>query len=355
MRIMQEGEILFKESIFHLREDLYQKKNFPFSHSQSGNTKSCISTSFNLCEKWDIGGIFTIYPTKNIRLTDNYVGFINFIDNPQWVTNRPPPHRFGILLASLLAFVTKRPVKNSLKENYDLLNINENKIIELALAYPIRIPADTYRYELQDGEEHIYKQELEELVKKIILLPEDTYTFIVETIRIIELSINIKSEDFGLAYSLLIQAIESVAQEKFPQKKKDNKTYYINKKFKDFIEEYCPVTEWDNLLHLNNVFQLPEPLKPILPSALTPYEYDLSIRLTYKLRCNFVHKGQQPPHCSPNLILNPYFEHTKFSFTFEHGEGEGKEQITEDTNLITYELMLGIAKHSIMKWIKTLK
>lgn len=354
MRIMQKGNTLFKESIFYLREDLYKKKYFPFSHSPNGNTQSCISTSFKLSKPWNIGGIFTIRPTEEIRLTQKYTGLISIIDNPDWITKRPPPHRFGILIVSLLAFITKRPVKNSVKEDYDLRVINDENKVELALAYPLSIHPYLFRYEFQEGEEQICIQELEELIKKIIALPEDTYEFIIQVIRVIELSINIKDEEFGLAYSLLIQAIESVAQEKFPQKKKDNKKYYINKKFKDFIEEYCPVTEWDNLLHLNNVFQLPEPLKPILPSALTPYEYDLSIRLTYKLRCNFVHKGQQPPHCSPDLILNPYFEHTKFSFTFEHGEGEGKEQITEDTNLITYELMLGIAKHSIMKWIKAL-
>lgn len=360
MRIMQSGVILFKESIFHLREDLYEDKNFPFSTSEPGNTKSCISTSFHIKEKWDIGGIFTIYPSEYVEITENYAGFISLIDNPQWITRRPPPHRFGILLASLLAFITKRPVINSVREDYDLLVIDENKKIELALAYPIEKNIEIYQKLFKDGEEQLHKQELENLVMQIISLHENTYKFIVEILRVIQLSINLKSEDFGLAYSLIIQAIEATAQKNFPQEEKDGKRYYINKKFKDFIYEYCPVTEWDNLLPVNEmVSQIPtihrQHISGWFPSELSAEDLDFSLRVTYALRCNFVHEGHQPPHNHPDISVMPYFEHDKFSYTYEKRKGKEKEKVTKETYLITYDLMLAIAKSSIMKWIKTLK
>lgn len=355
MRIMQSGVILFKESIFHLRKDLYEDKNFPFSTSEPGNTKSCISTSFQIKEKWDIGGIFTIHPSEYIEITENYAGFISLIDNPQWITRRPPPHRFGILLASLLAFITKRPVINSVREDYDLLVINENKKIELALAYPMEKNIEIYQKLFKDGEEQLHKQELEDLVMKIISLHENTYKFIVETLRVIQLSINLKSEDFGLAYSLLIQAIEAAAQKKFKKKTKGEDEYSITQKFVDFIDEYCPISEWDSLVEPKYMqMKMHKFGRGYLPSELHEEGYKETLRYTYKLRCNFVHRAQQPPH--EHTVINPYFEPYEHEMFSPHPDYEIFEPMyIREKQIITYDLMLAIAKSSIMKWIKTLK
>lgn len=358
MRIAQSKQTLFTESIYYLRKDLYQKY-IPFQASGECESLSCISTDFVTTQVWDFG-YFKIQPTQKIYLNEEWVGFINFIENPYWITRRPPPHRFGILIASLLAFITMRPVKNSVKELYDLMNIDQNKLFKLAFTHPIEEKYCTPDYYFTPVIEDQYIQEIKIILDKILHMTEDEYKSILENFRVIQLSINIKSEDFGLAYSLLIQAIESIAQKKFPQRKKDAKTYHINKKFKDFINEYCPVSKWDNLLHTNKlmdemVHEIPVTFRDSLPSELSLLEHELSLRLTYDLRSKFVHQGQQPPHSYPGLHTFPYFEHTKIPFTCEIEQDGKKEKITKETHLISYELMLAIAKHSIIQWIKSLK
>ena len=77
------------------------------------------------------------------------------------------------------------------------------------------------------------------------------------------------------------------------------------------------------------------------PKDLTNKEIENILSDVYVHRSCFVHRGEQPPHIDPNPRLNRFFQKV-----VEYNEYAKKESI-----LPNYELLIGLAKGSILNWV----
>jgi len=207
-----------------------------------------------------------------------------------------------------------------------------------------------------------------------------------QAIRLVHLSHANKRDDFGLAYLLAVSAIEAVAQKaidkkalakKHPMepewskrakgdpefgellavyKEARNKNQYLKERFVEFINTFAPAAAWEAMV--------PHPFQDLVDSSpgmpldhlvkkqwFEKYPADLSneqiTQITsglYTHRSCFVHRREQPPHQSPTSMNRFFQEHR------EYNEGSIKESL-----LPNYELLVGIAQHSITGWLATIK
>ena len=176
---------------------------------------------------------------------------------------------------------------------------------------------------------------------------------------------------------LLVSAIESVAQKAIKRKhvkelspkeeewkkmaKNNNefkevfdaykdmrgKNEYLSKRFTKFILEFCPPDEWENIVF--DKYSHPNDKRNFFgkgirnPALMEVKEIEGILKEAYEYRSRFVHDGAQPPHSSPEPTISKFFEVVP-----RYKNGLFQKEISP-----SYGLMLGIAKHSIMKWLKT--
>lgn len=366
--------ILFNECI-----EFFRKKNEESIIFFSGKSHSYILTGFKIKSIWEFDN-FKIYPSEEVILPGAYRSFISKVDNPDWVGTHNS-HLFSVALASILTFITNKPCRAPRDGYYNKREeLSKDEKIEYALVNPILCAGPGAIH--TNLSEVILKKlydETRNFVKLLYDVPYSTYNLIMQSVRLIQLSVVNKKEDFGLGYLLLVSSIESIAQiaikrdkvkEKTPkyltEKAKNNpeiqeilKLYenergnnqYLNKRFVMYIEKFAPIDEWNSyVLHPNyeivgdtHSWITNKMWYEKYPDDLSNEEIKKVLGDVYSYRSNFVHQGKQPPHKTPN-------SYTKFFEEYDiYENGEYKTFL-----LLNYDALLGISKHSILNWSKSL-
>ena len=381
-RAVLADHVLFRECLFYLRKDLHEK-NKRFPDNTSKQTFSCVCTTFHITKEWNLGE-FSLTPSYDIHLPSAKKSLVSFIRNPNWINGSAFEHPllFGEVLSCLISFISLLPTKSPRDSHYlDLKSLNEVKnscLEDIAFTLPfIWAGTGAHKSRLEDDDEDKIIEELNELILILNSVEEKWYVFSLEVIRLVHLSLLVKRDDFGLAYLLLVSAIEAVAQkaisrnsvkeshqnekeweekavedEKFKEllveyKKSRGNNEYLSKRFTKFILKFCPPSDWEKIVpsrydffdrEWNNFMQGSQH-----PSLMQIEEIEEILIKAYKYRSSFVHSAAQPPHQHPEASMNKFFEVIQ-NFNSETYE----TQISP-----TYELMLGIAKTSIIKWLRT--
>lgn len=385
-------EILFKECIFYLREDLYKKKQGNVSEDNQ-QTYSCISTTFLITKPW-VFEDFTIHPSKVTNFPYARQAILNFVENPKWIERFSiyPPQLFGEALSSIISFITLRSVKSPRGDDLRVLKIisieNIPEDLRTRLSFTLTFlhagPGCIHTYLGQEKEEK-YISEIKALLKILKELKESDYNFVLEVLRLIQLSILSKRDDLGEAYLLLISALEAVSQKavkrktiKHPkesiweEKAKDDELFkellteykdirgrdkYLGDRFVDFLLKYSPVSCWDEIIEDRDEygFQISHgDLRIQHPRDMNQDELRNILKNAYRYRSEFVHQGAQPPHSYNTSNSNKFFE-ASFSeecpidVRFHSGGPLISSEYVEISP--KYEFMLGLAKHAILNWL----
>jgi len=383
-RAVTADQILFEECIYAFREEE------GFSNPVfSGESKSYISTSFEIKHAWDLG-ICTLSPTIEVDLPGPYKSYISTIENPSWV-GILNPHLFGIALSAIISFITHKTC-NSPRDNvtYGAKELDCLAIARLSLVNPILTAGPGgITTKLSQAKLDVMEKEVREFIKVLHIIEFKKYLIVMQCVRLVHLSILNKRNDFGLAYLLIVSAIESIAQiaikrDKVKTKHPDEETWeekvkgdsslekllysykqargknsYLKERYIKFIVEYSPVANWEDyvphpriesielmkkhghisplqekfLLHEESSFKHPSELDSSIISTILADSYDH--------RSYFIHRGKQPPHRDPNPTRNRFFqEHWVFD----------KIGATIEV-LPNYQLLLGLSKHSVLNWL----
>ncbi len=381
-RAVLADHVLFNECVYYLREDLH-KKNQGHILDKEKQTFSCLSTTFHITKPW-IFEKFTIYPSVEVILPAAKKSLLNFVKNPSWVNEAAfdHPHLFGEALSALISFVTLRSVKSP-RDGYGLRiesleNISGHCLEEMAFTLPFLCAGPgAHDSRLEDATEDQFIKEIQELISNLEKLDENLYVFALEVIRLVQLSTLVKRDDFGLAYLLLISAIEAVSQKAIKRKSKKHekekeweqlarsnplfkelldeykdirgRDKYLSDRFIEFIVTYSPSEEWENIVKSRYAFMDREwndfMQRSKHPSKMHKEEIENILKNAYQYRSRFVHEGTQPPHKHPEASFNKFFEVIE---TYDPISYHYKSELCP-----TYELMLGIAKIAISKWIKS--
>lgn len=395
-RAVTADHILFSECMYYLRRDFHQEKP-RFAIQEDQKTFSCVCTTFRITKEWNLGD-FSIHPSRQYDLPSCKKSLISFVSNPSWIKGEPGVHSFlfGEVLSSLISFIALVPSKSPRNTHYldvnSLDEISDKCIEDVAFTLPfIMYGTGASKTRLTTDEEDQIIRELRELIEILNNVDRKLYEVGIQAIRLIHLSILTKRDDFGLGYLLLISAIEAVAQKAINEKvfkethpkeqdwtqkaKVDesfrellkvykearNKDKHLSKRFTKFILDFCPPNDWEDLVRTDYDFSPREWSNMIKgtehPSCMRREEIEKILNSAYKHRSFFVHRGEQPPHQNPQAGLNKFFEviHKFDEIPFgEIQETTSPEFITVQSEVYpTYELMLGIAKHSIIRWLKT--
>jgi hypothetical protein len=220
-----------------------------------------------------------------------------------------------------------------------------------------------------------YESAIASLIDRLHAAPFKKYTSIMQAVRLVHLSLLNKRNDFGLAYLLLISAIEAIAQQaidrnsvkqthplesRWKARAKSDSEFaellkYLKERYVRFIKDFAPHEQWESLVRYP-MQDLSEYIQETLPdrdvSHLTRkrwddvYPQDLPLEMidqildsSYRHRSCFIHRGEQPPHRDP-ISCNRFFQ-----------EIHSLEDGCYKTELLpNYSLMLAIAQQSITKW-----
>lgn len=376
-RAVSQGQVMFNECIEEFRRSIEQQ------HEPYDISTCYLLTDFTLNEEWNLQNI-KIEESTRIELANSQAAFVSRVHINDKCSYRTV-HLYVTALASIMTFATGRRVAGPRDRYFSTPPTGDGHLLELALLLPILtagpgcVPPFISRETF-----NTFSTSTEKLITKLRSIPYEQYILAMQAIRLIDLSIMNRRQDFGLAYFLIVGAIEAVAQvvikrrsPKHPKeaewkqraaidqqfsellneyKKARGNNQYLKERYAIFINTYAPPEIWTTLL--------PHPLQPFLdnligvanPDASTSPSFNLLnepapeditddeilqiIHASYKYRCHFVHRGEQPPHEQA-----PAYSHL-FQEIREYDTG-GLKVI----RVLNYELLVGIARHSIMKWI----
>jgi hypothetical protein len=333
-------------------------------------------------------GICNVSPSVQVILPGAYSAFISKIKNPDWVGSHNS-HLFGIALSTIVTFMSMKDCKST-RDDYlcRQAELSESDLLQLALSHPILTggPGCTHT-SISQAKQLQMQVDISNIISKLMSLEYKKYKLVMQSFRLIQLSTSTKRDDFGLAYLLAVSAIESVAQKaisrnevkkKHPDERlwKDRanddpcfkgvldaylesrgKNEYLKERFVRFLLKYAPVDKWlDYVEHpMQDFADYIQELSPShdmehltgkhwfekYPQDLTEYEIERILSDAYVHRSCFVHRGEQPPHTDPNPSSNRFFQEVR------EYDGHGlKESI-----LPNYELLIGLAKGSILNWL----
>lgn len=378
---------LFNDCINEFRPTPDEHNSLP-----QATTYSILMMPFEITTQWGLPNC-TVHPSVKTKLPGPYSAFISKVDNPQWC-NTQTPHLFGNALASIFTFVTGRPCKSPRDGYLCFGDFNDNiarSASEMAMAYPVLTAGPGAAHsQLPEQLLQNYHAEIESTINYLQSIPYKSYTIAMQAIRLIHLSLCNKREDYGLAYLLIASAIETVAQVAIPKKEFSTKHHceptwkklaqedpavaellhsfeeargkngHITQRYVKFIMDFAPPSTWENLvrhqhqdlvdtiLRTNINYPVAHMLRKesyeVYPSELDETSITKLISDSYKYRSNFAHQGQQPPH---KTSLQSY----RF---FEPQVRYDNNEIIQ-TQLMTYELLVGIAKLSISNWLSSVK
>ncbi|MEC4239269.1 hypothetical protein [Pseudomonas sp. DSV-1] len=379
-RQVTDDHILFDECI-----EAFRPKH-SFGHFEpSACNQAYLLTDFDLSNEWKLPHC-TIHPAVTMDLPGPYCAFICRMDmheTPAFNT----AHFYSIALSSIITFATGRlckPIRKAfLCPAPDGLTDEELEIASLSHPVLHAGTGSTHTF-LAETTQQKHCKTVESIVLKLSTLPYKQYIIAMQAIRLTYLSLSNKRDDFGLAYLLIISAIESVAQHAFPIKKQTrrnpkealwskltegnedltellqqykearNHKSLIKEQYLEFINTFAPPSTWSSLVR--HPFQHTDEYSigrglnltgshtrkrgwEIYPEDLTTEQIQEVLGKSYTHRSCFIHRGEQPPHQNPQAF-SPYFQ----NFFDPNGMGI----------LPNYELLFGIAQHSIRRWMDSI-
>jgi hypothetical protein len=305
------------------------------------STHSYLLLGFDLPESWGLPNC-TMHPTVRVPLPGPYAAFISRIDNPKWA-GRFNTHLFGIALASIVSFATGR-VCGSPRDDYLCRRdqLDDHGLAQLALHHPILIAGPGCVHpSLSRDRINSYHRAISDLIEKLFSIERDAYLAAMQAIRLVHLSLLNKRSDFGLAYLLIVSAIEAIAQKAIKRDKvrfrdppedrwRDRaktdpefgevlsryleargKEQYLKERYIAFIERFAPVACWEEIVAhpLQDVADYISELSPahdmehvVGKHWFEKYPSDLPAELirqiledSYTHRSCYIHRGEQPP------------------------------------------------------------
>lgn len=383
-RAVTADHVLFDECIASFRRE---NENIPIFGK--GKSISYLITGFELTQQWKLKQC-VIHPSIKVILPGAYSSFISKVENPDWVGTHNA-HLYGIALAAIVSFITQKVCKST-RDDYLCRRekLTEDDLHQLALINPILTAGPGCTHTALSLEKHkIIEKELVNLIEKLNSVEYSIYRTAMQSIRLSHLSLCNKRDDFGLAYLLIVSAIEAVAQkaikrgkvkEKHPSeemwaKKAENdeefsellsmykqsrgKQEYLKERYIAFISKYAPPEKWEKYVQ-HPMQEIAEYVKEVAPSHETDHfvrknwfekypnelrskEINTILADSYTHRSCFVHRGEQPPHTDPSPAFNRFFQEIR----------EYKDMNIVERLLPNYELLFGIAKFSVINWLET--
>jgi hypothetical protein len=384
LRAVSADHVLFDECIYTFR-----RENDEIRPTDDERGNAYILTSFKLPERWVLP-YCVIEPSISVELPGDFAAFICKVENPAWVS-RFDSHLFGMALASIVSFVTGRHCKST-RDGYlcDLRGLDRDRNLQLAIQYPVLISGPGCENHLIAASRlNEYHGDIFSLISALHSVKYNVYKILMQAIRLVHLSLANKKEDFGLAYYLLVSAIEVIAKEavsvdsvreKNPSeevwiakaqeegyfcslydeyKKLRGANKHLNQRYVTFISRYCPKEKWKEIIdhpnqqvvefiRENSIFtcNLDDTNKKqfyeIYPEDLSEDDVRNMLSKSYAHRSWFVHQGKQPPHREPR-------SYTRFFQEVYRIDGHCMKKDI----LPNYELLLGIARRSISEWTRT--
>ena len=404
-----EEHVLFAECIEEFR------RNSVSITSRQGKSEALILTPFKIDTQWDLGDC-KIAASREIDLGFGYKTFASVVSNPPWA-NIETPDLFAVALSSIISFIslklfksTKRGLPMMFREKVDF---NAFTLQQLALTYSVKIAGrGCGDSRLSQERQASLCIEVKDFIKHLNTINYKKYQVIMQSVRLIHLSLVNRGVDFGLSYLLVVAAIESIAQEAIKRtdvreenpyeeekwkeladenpiihdlyeayKKKRGENQYLTKRYVGFILEYAPPIDWKKYVRhpdqdMADMLQATDPSaehrhlfrrrlgEKYYPEDLEDSKIEEILSNSYKYRSEFVHRGKQPPYKNPSSS-NWFFEESFESFPGKWDEKKSKyEKVTDEKKkskyppviieeriLPKYELLLGIAKNSIISYI----
>ena len=375
-RAVTADHVLFDECIKAFRPD--DEYWVPFD---KGPNHSFLLTPFYLSVPWQFDNC-DIDSSVKVTLPGANSAFISKVTNPESVGTHNS-HLFGIALSAITSFCWLKPCKST-RDGYlcrrtQLTNLDYS---ELALNYPVLVAGPGANHSrVSETKLVLMHKELEQLVSKLLDVDIKTYRIVMQSIRLVHLSLLTKRDDFGLAYLLAISAIETIAQHAIKRNKVKSKhpkeaewklrakeddmfkellesyldsrgnNQYLRERFVTFIEQFAPFESWTSYIehpmsHIADTIDGFEHLTKKnwfekYPEDLSPEQIKSIISDAYVHRSCFIHRGEQPPHTDPNPSFHRFFQ--------DYRSYDGYD-VTEKL-LPNYELLVGLAKHSITNWL----
>jgi hypothetical protein len=372
-RAVTADHVLFDECINTFRSD--NKRWASFDNSPSA---SFLLTPFELLLPLQLKDC-NIAKSIQVMLPGANFAFISKVSNPEHVGGHNG-HLYGIALSAITSFCWLKPCKST-RDDYLCRReeLSDTDYNELALNHVVLVAGP--------GANH--SRVSESLISKLMSVDIKAYRIAMQSIRLVHLSLIVKRDDFGLAYLLVVSAIESVAQhaikrnkvkKKHPkeaewkQRSKEDLEFkelfesylesrgnnqYLRERFVSFIETFAPVNKWSDYVQ-HPMSHIADSIKSHTgadrfehltkknwfekyPEDLSSEEIRAMISDAYVHRSCFIHRGEQPPHTDPNPSFNRFFQ--------DYRSYDNLEII--EKLLPNYELLIGLAKNSITNWLDT--
>lgn len=383
-RAVTADHVLFDECISAFRPNGEQRFRL-----RDGPSYSYLLTNFELSKDWQLPNC-TVHRSVRVHLPGAYSAFICRVDNPESCDSHNS-HLYGIALSSIVTFSSGRLCKST-RDDYLCRreSLTEHDAVELSLFYPVLtagpgcVHTSLTAITLQK-----YEDELRHLISQLHVVPYSTYVVLMQAIRLVHLSLLAKRDDFGMAYLLIVSAIESVAQhaikrdkvrkvhpnedawssraqhdQEFSQllkayREARGQNQYLKERYVEFINTFAPASDWEKVVShpLQDLADYVRDISPThgmdhvvekhwfekYPADLSNKEIGTILSDSYTHRSCFIHRGEQPPHREPTSF-NRFFQ--------EFLDYDGTAIIKQ--LLPNYELLFGIAQCSIRNWMDSI-
>ena len=384
MRPFIADHVMFDECIAELRLLLGSQQDPP---PDAEATTGYLLFDFDFRQTMHYGP-FTLLPTKAIDLHGPYRAYVSSLQLEPMHHFRDGK-RFAIALSTVLSFASGHVVKASRTEWQTIGIPIKHALEEAAQMFPVLFAGPgAHTTGVSKEMQREYVENAYSVLKMLSSLDDNRFFFFMRALRMIQLANENLRGDFSLAYSLLIAAIEAVAQRAISRKKvarkyeregawscrarKDTEfrevyaefkklldsNRFLKKRFVSFILEYCPLQDRDNLPHpykeMNDYHEeifgskhsetfLQDRWDTIKPAQLDLASARRLLEDAYNSRSQFIHSGKPPRNQDPGSHSH-YFEQI-----FEANEKGFRTVIVP-----TYRLLDYIARRSILGYLRAL-
>lgn len=360
MRAITADQVLYDECINAFRNiDDY------FEVALKKESYSIISLGFSLDFPWEFDDFF-IERSCRVNLPSAHAAFISVVKNPESV-DAFHAHFFSLALASIVTFATGMPCKSTRSDYFTFENfqgvkrdLTEYDLSKLSYINP-RLAAGPGNDKVNVSIEmqQFYFGSVNDIVRLLRKVKKEDYKIAMRAIRLMYLSIATKKDDFGLAYSLAIAAIEAMSQSMNYERVKDEREstwkekgkadpdfkfllgkYHdgarlsnLKNNFVRFIKEYGKIDFCEKLEKRSRQVRGEVP-----PREISIEHLDVILKDAYHNRSSFFHVGTQPPHMIPVFVSGVK-------------ESRGSEFCVNDY-ILGYDGVVEIAQVSIKKWLE---
>jgi hypothetical protein len=357
-----------------------------FFDGPNGGDFGYILSDFEILADWDLSNC-KMASTIRYEL-GRYIGLISKVHGLSAIPSNN--HQFCQALASILTFSTGRLFKVPDDDFYRRSGAPFDDIaMGIAMNHLLRGPGADELVASRFTQE--FQKSSFDLIKALNAVPYGQYVEAMQAIRLAYLSRLNKREDFGLAYHLIVAAIEAIAQlavktsvvrvphskeadweakkgadpdfdtllAEYKQVKSNNKL--LTQKYLHFIKQHAPLSSWQGLLpayeevlnerikefeRFGASFNIVKSQWDIHPEELTEQFAYEALKDSYKYRSGFVHRGEQPPNKGQNPFAR-YFE-TMMVKTGPDGGHSYQQKI-----MPSYDLLFALAQKSITAWVQS--